>query len=107
MSKVLYMLEAGRCITRDGVPIATIHGVDRCAAGISGVGYTIGHPADLDDFAHEIVCLLNNRERERERVKDAWLEWESRLTPEQKRAIMLDLNKEFSFAGVALLKEEK
>lgn len=50
----LYMLEAGRCITRDGVPIATIDGVRP-----DGWKLTIGSAAELDRFAHAIVALLN------------------------------------------------
>ncbi len=42
-----YTLEPGRCIVRDGKPLCTLHGV---------ADY---EPAELDDFATEVVSLLN------------------------------------------------
>ena len=45
MSK--YTLHAGRCIVRDGVPLATLHGVHPY------------DPCDLDVFARQIVTALN------------------------------------------------
>ncbi len=50
-----YRLEAGRLIVRDDKPIAIINGV------LHHGHYMIGGPADLDDFAHEVVEALNFR----------------------------------------------
>jgi hypothetical protein len=49
-----YHLDAGRCIMRDGVAIATVHGVRP-----DGWRYTLGSASAVDDFAHEIVRALN------------------------------------------------
>lgn len=45
-----FTLAAGRCIVRDGVPFATIHGVSH------GRPYD---PTELDNFAREVVAVLN------------------------------------------------
>lgn len=50
-----YTLEAGRCIVFGGVRIAQILGV----RNEQGYGYTIGSPAELDEFTHHIVAALN------------------------------------------------
>jgi len=42
-----YRLEAGRCITKNGTPLATLHGVDKY------------NPTELDALARVIVVLLN------------------------------------------------
>jgi hypothetical protein len=53
-----FTLEPGRVIARDGIAIASISGV-RCEGYPF---YRIGSPADLDDFAWEIVKALNTVE---------------------------------------------
>lgn len=45
MSK--YTLDAGRCIVRDGVAFATIHGIHPYS------------PTELDQFARRVVACLN------------------------------------------------
>lgn len=59
----LYALEAGRCITREGVAIATVHGCTTDGRPHGESAYAIGSPADLDDFAKAIVRALNECER--------------------------------------------
>lgn len=44
----IYTLEAGRCIVRDGVPIATIHGVRNY------------DPCELDQLARDIIPAINS-----------------------------------------------
>jgi hypothetical protein len=56
-----YTLEAGRCIVRDGVPIATISGTTLDGRSFPATLYSIGPPAALDDFARLIVSALNKK----------------------------------------------
>lgn len=49
----VYTLEAGRCIVRDGVPIATVSRV-----GSDSKGHALT-PAEVDEFARRVVTALN------------------------------------------------
>jgi len=65
MKKPRYALTAGRVIERDGVLIAYLSGVSKGGVINYGPPYVIGMPADLDDFAHEIVAVLNRSGKKR------------------------------------------
>lgn len=56
-----YTLAAGRCIERDGVAVATLHGVRANTAD----GYAIGGPCEMDAFARDVVAALNAAEDRR------------------------------------------
>lgn len=55
--KTKYTLEAGRLIVRDGVPLATLHGVRP------------HEPRELDELAREVVARLNAQCAPKPRIK--------------------------------------